>query len=281
MMIAAQNPRRWSSVQAVLLHIPAAALQNGVARCSQTGEVRHLRARHERKASVGRKAQDFLDPLPDHFFDHSRRWSGPVEHGVLVPHRCEPVRRNRGRQPPANYPAEESPSRRPHDRSFHIAGEFGDDYLRRTRFIAKRPAQAASQACQVDGLRHRFATELVEKRHRQLKSSLQREMATHFAHEVFTLLSRGRWVYPHSAVKFPLSHSLLPHVRRHGHSANTFQTECRARTNPTGKSNVGNRPPGVRRRGLLWRFSGGLLAKGQYLQWPDLARGAFSAGRTV
>jgi len=35
----------------------------------------------------------------------------------------------------------------------------------------------------------------------------------------FTLLSRWRWAYPHSAVKFPLFHSLIPHVRRRRHSA--------------------------------------------------------------
>ena len=91
--------------------------------------VRHLAARDEGEGRRGRNAQHLLRPIAADLLDDRLRRRGQVGRCILIPGRCEPVRRQRNRKRTADHPAEETSAGRAQDAAFGIADEVVDDLL--------------------------------------------------------------------------------------------------------------------------------------------------------
>ena len=79
-----------------------------MARCGQTGDVRHLCPGDKPDACLLGQAEERLQPTPgDLFSDRARRAAG-IDAGVLIPRRGEPIGRHRRGQSSADHPGKEA-----------------------------------------------------------------------------------------------------------------------------------------------------------------------------
>ena len=85
--------------EALALDIPADALEDGVTRRSETGDVRHLTPGDERVRRLTRKAEELQEPLARHLLRNGGRRPADDEPGVLIPGTRQPVgRQSRGKR---------------------------------------------------------------------------------------------------------------------------------------------------------------------------------------
>ena len=90
------------------LHVPADPAQHGVASRGQAGEVGHHAAGDEADRRLRWQPEQVEQPVAGHPLGAGGRRRGHQQPGVLVPQRGQPVGPERGRQHPADHPAEEA-----------------------------------------------------------------------------------------------------------------------------------------------------------------------------
>ena len=148
-LLADDHVHRGRPDEAVLLDVPARALEHGVAARSQAGEVRHLPAGDEADAGRRRQGEEVEEPPGGDLFDHGRGRPAGVEAGILVPRRRQPVGGEGGGQAAANDEAEVARARAGDEAGLGRRRQMLDDGPRLAPPRGQRPAEGAPERGQV------------------------------------------------------------------------------------------------------------------------------------
>ena len=103
-----EHPQAGRAGEAVALNVDTAVVEQALPGRREAGHVRHLAAGHERKRGRRRQPEELLQPCTAHLLDDRGCRRGGEDRAVLIPGRCQPVRRDRRRQRAPDDPAEEA-----------------------------------------------------------------------------------------------------------------------------------------------------------------------------
>ena len=168
--------------ETVRLHVPADALEHGVASRGETRHVCHLAPGDEGERRGRRDPEQLLEPLARDLLDDRRRRAADDEARVLIPRRRQPVGREGGRERPADDEAEVAPARHADDAGLGCAASSSMTSSGSVGVVGERPSQRCPQLLDA---RRRPDRSLVERLD-EVRSDLRRSS------EQLALVAHGR-----------------------------------------------------------------------------------------
>ena len=128
-LLADEDADRRSTEEAPLLNVPARLSKHRMSRRRQPREVAHLSTGYEADGGAPREAEELDHPSSADILGDTGRGRGGVDRRVLIPGRCQPVRRQRRRHAAADHEAEVAGAGRCDEAAIHAPCELLDDRL--------------------------------------------------------------------------------------------------------------------------------------------------------
>ena len=136
---------RRSALKTPRFHVPARIAQDRVPCRRQAREVRHLAARDNPHAAIGRQAQQVAHPAGSDLVRDRQRRRRLVDARVLVPRRRQPVGRDRHRQRTPDHEPEVARTGGSHQPRLDVARQVLDHRSRILTFVAQRPGEPGDE----------------------------------------------------------------------------------------------------------------------------------------
>jgi len=165
----------------VRLDVPAHGTKHLGACDCKADEARHLRTGDERTGLRGH-LEELGDPAQHDVLDRRSRRRAFAAPRVLIPHRRQPIGRDRRRKPTADHPAEEPPARHRTQPRVDGARELVDHRARIARRIGQRPIERVEHRGGVAARRDRPLRQAVEKARREIRGVLEERLPLGASH---------------------------------------------------------------------------------------------------
>src|SRR5215207_977938 len=144
-LLADEDADRRSTEEAPLLNVPARLSKHRMPRRRQPREVAHLPTGYEADGGPPREAEELDHPSSADILGDTGRRRGSVDRRVLIPSRCQPVRRQRRRDAAADHEAEVAGASRCDEAAIHAPSELLDDRLGVFARVGQRQVERRAQ----------------------------------------------------------------------------------------------------------------------------------------